>query len=434
VRYSVENELDYVVLRDKSGGLKRPYRGGNRYAISYGLPRTDVLNPNLSSSPASTSGSAPDLEFHSLDPAQAYDAAHEPDVLAVVPAMPMELIEPVKPIEHEKDTDTSGRDGDSSGNGGDADPSIAWGVKAVRAHESDLSGLNIVVAILDTGIDPTHPAFQGVKLERKNFTDGADDDVHGHGTHCAGTIFGRDIEGQRIGIARGISTAVIGKVLGPGGGDSAQIAKAIQWAIGEGANVISMSLGVDFPGYVAKLQSKGYPPQMATAAALKGYLANIRLFDALADLVAASESTSQPVLLISAAGNESRRKIRSDFVIPVSPPGIADGFISVGALANGGDGFAIADFSNINPTLVAPGVDIISAAIGGGLVSKSGTSMACPHVAGVAALWAQRLKSQGLLSAKQLTGRLIGSAETDRLKPGFKAQDIGSGLIHAPFA
>ena len=71
-----------------------------------------------------------------------------------------------------------------------------------------------MVAVLDTGIDPNHVAFNGVNLTRRNFTAEGDDDLHGHGTLCAGTIFGRDVNGLRIGVARGVSDAIIGKVLG----------------------------------------------------------------------------------------------------------------------------------------------------------------------------------------------------------------------------
>ncbi len=101
--------------------------------------------------------------------------------------------------------------------------------------------------MLDTGIDANHPAFAGVQLVQRNFTEEPPQDLHGHGSHCAGTIFGRDVAGTRIGVARNIKRALIGKVLGEGGGSSATLARAIHWALEEGAHVISMSLGIDFP-------------------------------------------------------------------------------------------------------------------------------------------------------------------------------------------
>ena len=99
----------------------------------------------------------------------------------------------------------------------------AWGIASVRADRSPYSGRGVTVAVLDTGIDTSHPAFAGVDILEQDFTGEGNGDVDGHGTHCAGTIFGRDVSGQRIGVARGISRALIGKVLGQNGGDSQMI-------------------------------------------------------------------------------------------------------------------------------------------------------------------------------------------------------------------
>ena len=80
-----------------------------------------------------------------------------------------------------------------------------------------------------------------------------------------------------------MTTALIGKVLGAqGGGSSEQIVSAIQWAVENGANVISMSLGMDFPGFVAQLEQAGLPTELATSRALEGYRANVQLFERLA--------------------------------------------------------------------------------------------------------------------------------------------------------
>jgi subtilisin family serine protease len=139
----------------------------------------------------------------------------------------------------------------------------------------------------------------------------------------------------------------------------------------------------------------------------------------------------QSTLLIAAAGNESRRDIDPKFEIAVSPPAVAEGFVSVAAVGKSSQGFVIAPFSNVGANVSAPGVDIVSAKTGGGLTSKSGTSMAAPHVAGVTALWAQKLATSRD-SGRLLANRLIGNATTVGLKPGFDPASIGAGMVHAP--
>jgi subtilisin family serine protease len=164
------------------------------------------------------------------------------------------------------------------------------GIQAVGADASPFSGDGVKVAVLDTGIDTSHPAFSGVELVRRNFTGESDDDTHGHGTHCAGTIFGREVRGKRIGVAPGVRSALIGKVLGRDGGGSDVILEAIEWALQNGAQVMSMSLRIDFPGLVADLEREGVPTELATSMALEGYRANVLLFERLGSLVQARAS------------------------------------------------------------------------------------------------------------------------------------------------
>jgi subtilisin family serine protease len=330
--------------------------------------------------------------------------------------MPMKLIAPMSVVP-QADPEAKG---------------IAWGVKAVGADTSPYSGKGVTVAVLDTGIDATHPAFAGVNLTRKNFTSESEDDLHGHGTHCAGTIFGRDIKGMRIGMAPGITTALIGKVLGDGGGGSDTLMEAIEWALQNGAHVISMSLGIDFPGYVAGLEQDGLPTEMATSKALEGYRANVTLFERLAALIRARGAFMQPCIVIAAAGNESRRDQNPDFVIAVSPPAVAEGIVSVAALASDPKGFAVAPFSNVGASVAGPGVDVLSARPGGGLISMSGTSMATPHVAGVATLWAEKLRMSGQFSGDRFMVRLVGSATMKGLMPSSNSSDVGGGIVQAP--
>jgi subtilisin family serine protease len=356
------------------------------------------------------------IEVEDIDTHEIPRIARNSDVRAIAPNIPMKLIAPVE----SQDAAQPAANGDS------------WGVSAVGADTSSFSGDGITVAVLDTGIDATHPAFAGVDIEQRDFTGEGVEDQHGHGTHCAGTVFGRSVDGRRIGVAPGVKKALIGKVLGAQGGSSEQIVRAIQWAVNNGANVISMSLGMDFPGLVERWRQAGFPTQLATSRALEGYRANVQLFERLASLVLAQGAFVQPTVIIAAAGNESQRDEDPDFEIAVSPPAVAEGVISVAALGEGEQGLMVADFSNTGANVSGPGVQIVSAKAGGGLTAMNGTSMATPHVAGVAALWAESIKSNSALSALQLTARVVGSATTKSLQDGLDPFDIGAGLVRAP--
>ena len=110
-----------------------------------------------------------ELEEVSMSSTDADDLRRDPRTVAVAPPMPLTLISPVA------SDDGDGPDILASGN--------TWGVEAVQADSSNFDGSGVKMAVLDTGIDPNHPAFAGVNLVRKNFTAESDDDIHGHGTH-----------------------------------------------------------------------------------------------------------------------------------------------------------------------------------------------------------------------------------------------------------
>lgn len=391
---------DYVILRSPGRGTP-----------DFGTPRSSRRGPARGNSAAELQ-----VDVESLDLRDAIDLARDPSVEAYAPSMPMKLHEPTEgdPLPAEGDENT-------------------WGVEAVGAHTSNETGAGVVVAVLDTGIDEDHKAFDGVDLTLRNFTTEGDGDTNGHGTHCAGTIFGRPVDGKRIGVAQGVTRALIAKVLGSGGGGSDTIIQAMQWALDQGANVISMSLGIDFPGYVKLLIDNGWPEDLATSVALEGYRANLNLFSSFADLARMRGPFGRPSVIVAASGNESRRSINPEYEIAVSPPAAAEDILAVGALDQGDSGYQIATFSNVNVDLAAPGVGVLSAAVGGGLRSLNGTSMATPHVAGVAALWAERiLATQGSLSPTAMRTRLVGSGTYSGLDPALSSAEVGNGLVQAP--
>lgn len=389
----------HIVLRNLAGGTRDVFRGAAPQITGIAAPvelKLDVEELSLRDVPK---------------------LARDRDVVAIAPSIPFKLVEP---IGERIDVQPAGS-------------ASAWGIQAVGADDTPFTGAGMTVAVLDTGIDADHPAFRGVTLVEQDFTGEGDGDRHGHGTHCAGTIFGQTTEGMRIGVAQGIERALIGKVLGgAGSGSSEQILRAIQWAVEQGANIISMSLGIDFPGFVRRLTDAGFPVELATSRALDGYRANIMLFERVASLIRAQGAFGMGAVIVAAAGNESRRDERPDFEIGVAPPAAAEGIISVAALGRGPTGLRVAPFSNTGANIAAPGVDIISAKAGGGFAAMSGTSMATPHVAGVAALWGEQIRNLHRGLSSLLSQRLIASGIQRGLDESVDMADVGAGLVRVP--
>jgi subtilisin family serine protease len=135
-------------------------------------------------------------------------------------------------------------------------------------------------------------------------------------------------------------------------------------------------------------------------------------------------------MLVAASGNESRRIANPKYTVAAAPPSAADGFIAIGAVSQ--SPYPVASFSNTGCRVCAPGVDILSAKLGGGLTTMSGTSMATPHVAGVTALWIQKLLPAGNRPnewTNDVQGKVEGSV---KLLPGQSRSDVGSGMVQAP--
>jgi subtilisin len=268
-------------------------------------------------------------------------------------------------------------------------------------YQQKYTGKNIKVAVLDTGMDLGHPDFAGRIIVSRSFVPGqAVQDMHSHGTHCIGTACGplkpSDASKDRYGVAYE-SQIFAGKVLNnSGSGADGWILGGINWAIANKCQVISMSLGAatNGPGYSNVYEN------------------------------AAKAALNAGCLIIAAAGN--------DYSKPVSHPANCPSIMAVAAVDSN---LVKANFSNI--TFYPPHGKIDIAGPGVGTFSsvpmptkygtKSGTSMATPHVAGIAALWAQ---SNAAYRGSALWTKLVSSA----LAIPQPVNHVGSGLVQAPYS
>lgn len=277
---------------------------------------------------------------------------------------------------------------------------LTWGLQATGAATARGTGTGVRIAILDTGLDLTHPDFAGRAVTTASFVAGETvQDGNGHGTHTAGTAAGPLAPvgaPRRYGVAHQ-AELMVGKVLGDAGsGSDSGVLAGMSWAIAGGARVVSMSLGSDVNEVSATYETVG---RRALAAG---------------------------VLIVAAAGNNADRDAGDPgFVgVPANSPSI----MAVAALDRQ---LAIAPFSAASSQveggeidLAGPGVDVYSSWPQPRYRTISGTSMATPHVAGIAALWSQATGATGAA----LWDQLVAAARPLELP----AADVGAGLAQAP--
>lgn len=283
-----------------------------------------------------------------------------------------------------------------------AEPGRAtWGITALRVaalHRQGLTGRGTLVGHLDTGVDAAHPSLRGAVQHFAEFDPLGREvrpaprpwDSEGHGTHTAGTIAGRRVGRTHVGVAPGAELA--SAMVIEGGEVVARVLGGMDWAVGLGVRVLSMSLG--FTGWWSD------------------FLPLTRIL------------RERGILPVFAAGNEGPGQSRS--------PGNYPDVLSVGACTRNGH---VAEFSSsqrfrrakdpVVPDVVAPGVGIVSARAGGGYESLDGTSMATAHVAGLAALL---LEARPDRTVDQLERAILRSC---RLGPGMTAARANRGLPNA---
>lgn len=280
-------------------------------------------------------------------------------------------------------------------------------IGAPDVWKAGLRGERVKVAVLDTGADQTHPDLAGRIAVAQDFSGSSGTgDGFGHGTHVASIVggSGKASGGTRQGVAPA-AELMIGKVLGDDGfGSESQVIAGMEWAAAKGAEVVNMSLGSDAP-------SDGTDPMSLAVNEL---------------------SESSGALFVVAAGNAGPA------TGTIGSPGAADAALTVGAVDRDD---SLAEFSSrgprygdeaVKPDVTAPGVGIVAARATGtamgdpvdeGYTAASGTSMATPHVAGAAALLAQRHPDW---SAAQIKDALISTARTIA---GQQVTEQGGGRV-----
>ncbi|WP_091646873.1 S8 family serine peptidase [Micromonospora pallida] len=273
-------------------------------------------------------------------------------------------------------------------------------IGAPQAWSAGYDGAGVTVAVLDTGVDDTHPDLVGRIAEKQDFTGAGDaSDTVGHGTHVAATIAGTGAgsDGRYRGVAPGASL-LIGKVCETRNCAESAILAGMEWAAPR-AKVINMSLGGP---------DVGDDPMKAAVNTL---------------------TAQTGALFVIAAGNNGQDG-------GVSSPATADAALAVGAVDKQDN---LADFSNrgprsdgaIKPEITAPGVGIVAAlskdsqypVYAPGYTQLNGTSMATPHVAGAAALLADQHPGW---AAGELKAQLMASAKPN---PALNAFQQGAGRV-----
>jgi subtilisin family serine protease len=269
----------------------------------------------------------------------------------------------------------------------DAGQVIQWGVKRVNAPAawSTSRGAGVKVVVIDTGLDMTHPDLAGNIKGGWNAIakSGNFNDDHGHGTHCGGNIAALNNSIGIVGVAPKADLYGVKVLDANGSGTFDDVIAGMQWAVDNHMEVASMSLGADQGN------------------------------QALADMVAAMKKGG--VTLIAAAGNSG------------GAVGFPGGYPEAIAVAASDSNDKLASFSSRGPevAVIAPGVGVYSLSKSGGYETMSGTSMATPHVAGLAVLYVSKHKGA---TPDQVRAAL--SAASTKLS-GVIAEGQGAGLPSA---
>lgn len=284
----------------------------------------------------------------------------------------------------------------------DTATSSDWGIIAIHAtstQSNHIIGSGVSVAVIDSGIDYTHPALRAAYSGGYNFIKGNTDpfDDNGHGTHVSGIIAGQHQPNGAGGVAPGVRLYALKVLDAAGTGYFSDIIAALEWSVDHHMQLTNNSYG-----------TLNDPGTIVAAAFVNAYKAD--------------------VLSFAAAGNSGSctgSGARTEY------PGRYDSVVAVAAVDQGGKH---ACFSSAGPQvdISAPGVNIVSTKAGGGYVALSGTSMATPFATGVAALVISTgaIDKNGTMRVNEAVRMLLNDAADDLGAPG-PDNLYGSGLVNA---
>lgn len=269
---------------------------------------------------------------------------------------------------------------------------ISWGVTRIDAPSAwaHATGKGVRVGVVDTGVNMSHPDLaENVKagFDAISETEGVGDD-NGHGTHVAGIIAALDNGFGVVGVAPEAHMYAVKAFDSKGKGMASDIIQGIAWCIDQDVRIINMSFGTVDSGKALEL--------------------------------AISKAAEAGILLVAASGNTGGQ---NTVLYPARDPHVV-------AVAASTEDDQIAAFSSSGPEvdIAGPGTDVYSTYTGQRYKTLSGTSMACPHVTGVAALV---LSAVPRLSAKEVEGHIC---ETATAISGFPREQQGAGLVNAEAA
>lgn len=275
------------------------------------------------------------------------------------------------------------------------------------------AGAGTVVAVIDTGVDSTHPDFDEAVIDRRHYPGEEDLDDGEHGTHVAGIIAARSDNGGIVGVTPGASILDVPVHLEDANEKAPSWFVGLPWAVNHGADVANMSLG----GALSEYSKPEYAGALEMAAAVVRFAVNSDVV-----VIASAGNCGWPVAdapVVGVCVDQNERQV----------PAALDGVVAVGAVQ---DGFGLAGYSTRNEDvdLVAPGGGdvrggVLSTIADDDYKSIQGTSQAAPHVAAAAA--AIRSEHPGATVA-QVTQALLDSADLDKL-PEDDRSGAGRGFL-----